>query len=1004
VVAVIVIGTTAAWGIARDDEHDAAAREQLVADQTANLVASTVQQLLAAISGVSGLPDDSGEVDAGSFAAYAREAVNESPFTTLAYAPAVPAAERAEFEAAIGRPVTDAPGGPPAGRRDEYVPVRLVVPPSEATESLIGYDVAHDPVRRRAVESARDLGVTVITETIASQPDGEAAVFVVHPVYRSGTDPDASVAARRRALLGYVSTSVHGDALLDAVGAQVTEPLGIRIEDVPAGGRGPAAVLAETRPAPEGGATAERGVGGRGWLVAVDDRQPVHSNGPLWLMTATAALTLALAVLAWRAARHQHDVDLHVATVERIAGLGRALAAAGTVSDLHAVIRAEVPRVLHAATARFHDRPPPGASVPAAGPDDTVVRRPIEDESGTPVAALEVVWTVEEPHSLALASLDTVAAMCGQALARARLTDRVRRDAVNSRLLAGLAEASTTAGTTDQVARSLVERVADVPGATTAQIGLATDDPRVLQVVRQGARGERQRLVVDEEEPSPLAEAYRRRRPVLVDDLRTAARRFPGRVAEMRAAGVQALACLPLVDGGGTPVGALALAWAQPQRFDDEMVDVLRTTAELCTSSLVRARATDQAQARSAALATLAASLSASTSFDDVGLAIIRHATPVLGADFALVGVVEGDRLHLIAPDAPVFDVVRSPTQPDADILMDIEDNADLPAMVAMRRRELVTFSTPEAVPDAAIAAALADSGLRGGACAPLVGSDGTVTGVFIALWSELPPFDDALVARISTVADLCAQSTERSRLFDAEHRVRRDLQHTVVVRPPEVAGVEVATRYRPATQTVGMGGDWYDAIALEGGRLCLVVGDVSGHGIGAIAEMTQLRTVVHTLVAGGMPLPEILVRTSAMMQRDELGYATLVVAVIDPPAGSLHYVTAGHPPPLVRRPGGTVDTLTGGRHSVLGIDVTPKPPGYVSFPAGSTLLMYTDGLIEQRGTVIDASIAALAAELRTLGATSADVLADDLLAYSAAAGATEDDVALVVARHTPER
>src|SRR5690606_13682363 len=162
----------------------------------------------------------------------------------------------------------------------------------------------------------------------------------------------------------------------------------------------------------------------------------------------------------------------------------------------------------------------------------------------------------------------------------------------------------------------------------------------------------------------------------------------------------------------------------------------------------------------------------------------------------------------------------------------------------------------------------------------------GTVTGVFIVLWADLPPFDDALVARISTVADLCAQSTERSRLFDAEHRVRRDLQHTVVVRPPAVPGVEAATRHRPAAQTVGMGGNWYDAIALEGDRLCLVVGDVSGHGIGAIAEMTQVRTVVHTLVAGGMPLPEILVRTSAMMQRDQLGYATLLVAVIDPPAG----------------------------------------------------------------------------------------------------------------------
>ncbi len=279
--------------------------------------------------------------------------------------------------------------------------------------------------------------------------------------------------------------------------------------------------------------------------------------------------------------------------------------------------------------------------------------------------------------------------------------------------------------------------------------------------------------------------------------------------------------------------------------------------------------------------------------------------------------------------------------------------------------------------------------------------SDGEATGVFVALWAEPPRFDPGLRARLLTVADLCAQSAERSRLFDAEHRVRRDLQRTVLVPAPVVDGLDVATRYLPAAQAVGMGGDWYDAITLEGGRLCLVVGDVSGHGVGAVAEMTQVRTVVHTLVAGGMPLPEILVRTSAVMQRDGRGYATVLVAVIDPSAGSLSYVTAGHPPPLVRRPGGTVDTLTGGRHSVLGIDLAPKPPGYVPFPVGSILVLYTDGLIERRGTVIDESITDLANELRQAGAGSADTLADHLLDRRPTPGSLRDDVALVVARRT---
>ena len=70
------------------------------------------------------------------------------------------------------------------------------------------------------------------------------------------------------------------------------------------------------------------------------------------------------------------------------------------------------------------------------------------------------------------------------------------------------------------------------------------------------------------------------------------------------------------------------------------------------------------------------------------------------------------------------------------------------------------------------------------------------------------------------------------------------------------------------------MGGDWYDTIALDDRRMCLVVGDVSGHGAGAVATMTQIRTVVHTLLVGGMTLPDVLVRTLATMQRDGLGYA----------------------------------------------------------------------------------------------------------------------------------
>jgi serine phosphatase RsbU (regulator of sigma subunit) len=392
-------------------------------------------------------------------------------------------------------------------------------------------------------------------------------------------------------------------------------------------------------------------------------------------------------------------------------------------------------------------------------------------------------------------------------------------------------------------------------------------------------------------------------------------------------------------------------------------------------------------------MAGLAGQLSASSSFDEVGSAILEHATPALDADLALVGVVEDERFRLLAPSGPQLDVLAPYT--------DIDLDSDFPALMAWRQRELVTFSSLDEVADATVAADLARLDLHAGACAPLIDSADAATGAFMVLWDEPPPFDEALRARVSTVADLCAQSIERSRLFDAEHRVRRDLQRSVLTPAPVVEGLDVATRYRPAAESVGMGGDWCDAITLEGGRLCLVVGDVSGHGVGAIAEMTQLRTVVHTLVAGGMALSEVLMRTSAVMQRDDLGYATVLLAVLDPHADSLGYVTAGHPPPLVRRPGGTVDTLTGGRHSLLGIDLVPKPPGYVPFPYGSTLVLYTDGLIERRDVAIDVSIAGLADQLRGAEPGPADALADHLLRGRTVAGSSRDDVALVVARRT---
>ncbi len=1032
VVAVLVLGVTAAAATRRDAQEDAERREALLADQTGNLAVSTIRQLLAAVGGVSGLPDASGRISREAFDSYVEGVVAASPLQTLAFAPVVPAADRAAVEAEIGRPLRDTPTGPPAPARDVHLPVVWVTPPFAATRDLIGFDLAADPVRGPAAARARDEGTAIITDTVPSQPSGRPAVFLVHPVYRPGLGTDATVAERRQALVGYVATGFLGDRLMESLEDQLSGRLGIEVADVTDGRAGPGAALAVTEDVPTGGSSVVRQVAGRAWRITVEDRRSGATEAPWWVLAGTIALAGALTVLALRARRHQREVSRQVRMVDALAGLGRSLTAADGVDEVVGVVEAEVPRALEAESVRLTlvrrptgAGPPPGGAggerdedatgppgpsgpsgpsgPPAAGPDTgdrqarTSARWPVTDEAGVTVAVLDVTWRRPgQPDDLALASLATVGELCRQTLRRARLSDTARRDAVTSRLLGGLAEAAATAGTADQVARTLVDRAVEGADSSTAHIGLLSEDGRSLIVTHHSgldAAVAERHSVQPVDLPWPLATCAREGRPVLLGDLDEVARRFPDVADGIRSSGIVAVACLPLLDETGTPFGAVSVTWDEPRHFGPARMATLGAIADLCASSLGRARATDMLHARASRLAALAAQLSAARSFDDVGEVIVDHAPPALGADLAIVGVVEQDQLRMLAPSGPALDVVAH--------YADLDLDGDFPALIALRRREIVTFTSLDAVPEPHVAADLETMGLHAGACAPLIDAGGAAIGVLVALWSQPPTFDANLLARVALVADLCRQSAERAQLSDAEHRVRRDLQARVLPRIPAVPPFEVAARYSPAARSVGMGGDWYDGIELGPGRLCVVLGDVAGHGVEAVAEMVHVRTVVHTLAAGGMPLPEVLARASAEMQRDGRGYATLLMAVIDAGRGAMEYATAGHPPPLLRGADGSVTVLDGGRNSLLGIDLSPRPVGRAAFPPGATLAAFTDGLVEMRDEPIDRSIAALADRMASAPDTGVDRLADHLLA--AGGEPARDDVALVVV-HRPGR
>ena len=194
-------------------------------------------------------------------------------------------------------------------------------------------------------------------------------------------------------------------------------------------------------------------------------------------------------------------------------------------------------------------------------------------------------------------------------------------------------------------------------------------------------------------------------------------------------------------------------------------------------------------------------------------------------------------------------------------------------------------------------------------------------------------------------------------RLLDGQRHVSETLQRAMVPpAPPPVAGLDIAVRYLPGAAGLEIGGDWYDVVDLDDGRLVLSIGDVSGRGIQAGAVMSSLRSATRAFISEGHSPGPLLGKVSRLLRDTAGGYfATMLCAVVDPGARRLTVACAGHLPPLL---------ISDGRACYLDIPVGPPvgaiadPPAYaeqtVDLPAAASLLLYTDGLIERRGETID--------------------------------------------------
>jgi GAF domain-containing protein/anti-sigma regulatory factor (Ser/Thr protein kinase) len=459
----------------------------------------------------------------------------------------------------------------------------------------------------------------------------------------------------------------------------------------------------------------------------------------------------------------------------------------------------------------------------------------------------------------------------------------------------------------------------------------------------------------------------------------------------LREKGIRSLLGVPLVVEG-RPIGVLHVGSLTPRTFTAEDTELLQLAADRAALAIDHAQLYAQERRARQRLESLERVTDAALAYmgeDELLSELLARLTAVLQTDSAAILMLDASR-ETLRPRA------ATGLEAEAERGFTIPVGAGFAGRIAAERRAIV-------IPDVEAAEVLnpivREKGIRSLLGVPLL-VEGRPIGVLHV--GSLTPrnFTAEDTELLQLAADRAAPAIENARLFE-QRRVAEVLQRALLPSElPAIAGLEVASRYVPAAGT-SLGGDWYDVFELPESRIALAVGDVVGHGVTAAAVMAQLRTALRAYAAEGHAAASVVSSVDHLMwQLGPSAMTTLVYVVLDPLEETLEVVTAGHLPPLLIDPDGEARfvSLEGGLP--LGISQAGKYHSMVlPFPAGTAIVLYTDGLVERRGTPIDTGLE----QLRAIGAGSADVerLCTDAL-DGLLPSAPADDVALVAARIPP--
>jgi serine phosphatase RsbU (regulator of sigma subunit) len=400
----------------------------------------------------------------------------------------------------------------------------------------------------------------------------------------------------------------------------------------------------------------------------------------------------------------------------------------------------------------------------------------------------------------------------------------------------------------------------------------------------------------------------------------------------------------------------------------------------------------------------LATALAGAITPHDVAVALAEEGAASAGASFSNMAV-----------RIPGTNRVRAVHQPDMDPALaarweefDLSESAPLCEAILTGRPVLIdSTETLQARYPALVADTIAAS-LRATASFPLRALGGAVLGSVGFGWPVAQAFGPEQLRSLNLLTNLAAQALERAVLAQyaedvATSRERQDaqlLQDAFLPRElPKTDTLDMAAVYLPASDAA-MGGDWYDVFPVEGGT-CIVIGDVAGHGLQAAAVMGQLRNTVRAYATEDPSPARVLSRLNRMMCRLEPGHhASAIVAVWDERRGTLLRSNAGHPPVLRCRTGefGYLPPPPGGR--ILGVtEDWEYQEQYKVLRPGTTLLFYTDGLVERRGEDLALGMGALLSYVAELNDLSPQAVCHHVLQWRRQTGLLEDDVCVLATR-----